>query len=197
MAQEYKHIEVPKGSKLYTVLSLIYFGLIIPGILWCIIFLCAGVIGVIRGYSVPLFFLDWVPGWLAGLVFSACIFHGFIPFLSAKYRKAISIFVLITVLCYLGLNELQGRHWKRGYEYYEQGAYPQAIEEFKKETEIWYLHLKYNLSEDIAMYFLAESYYKVGDFDNARKTYEMMIDRYNGDFAEKAKKGLTGLGSSL
>lgn len=85
---------------------------------------------------------------------------------------------------------LQGRHRKRGDEYYEQGNYHQAIEEFKKETETWYLHLKYNIDEEPAMNMLAKSYYKVGDFDNARKTYKMMVDRYAGYFSEEAKKYL-------
>ena len=192
MAQEYNKAKKTKSSRLHSAFSLICFGLMILGILCCIIFLCVGVIGVIRGYSVQSF----LPTRLITILI-VCIFHEAIPSRSGKKYRAVSTVFVIMFSCYFGLDVLQGRHRECGDEYYEQGAYQQAIEEYKKETETWYLHLKYNSDEVFAMDKLAESYCKVEDFDNARNTYKMMVDRYTGYFAEEAKKNLARIKNGL
>ena len=59
-------------SRLKSIFSLISFVLMIFGILYCMIFLCAGIIGVIRGYSVQLPFSHWFIG-----IVIVCSFHDF------------------------------------------------------------------------------------------------------------------------
>ncbi|MCK5272215.1 MAG: tetratricopeptide repeat protein [Sedimentisphaerales bacterium] len=179
-----------KVKKVNPVILSVSWILIIIGIICCSLFLITGFIGVVRGYSVQSFFPI-----RAMVVVMICMLPCIIL---PKFRKSVIsniFFVMIVYSLLIGMP--QGRHLKRGREFYEQGCYQKALIEFKGETQTWYLRLKYNIDERIAMYMMAKAYCRLGDFDNARDTYKLIIDRYPGHYADRAEKDLLRLNNGL
>ncbi|MCE5187336.1 MAG: tetratricopeptide repeat protein [Planctomycetaceae bacterium] len=147
------------------------------GIVCCLILVISSLIGLIRGYSIQNTYLLW----LLPIVI-LCV-----PFRVRKGRSAfITWFFWLVVYAQLFTGIVQGRHYRAGLTFYNQGAYRGAIEEFEKETQLWYLKLGVNVSQPHAMLMLAKSYYQVGDFDKARDTYKLVVIRYSGTAYEPA-----------
>lgn len=122
-----------------------------------------------------------------------------LPYYPRQKRPFICIFLLMFMtMCTMLLDFDSGHHVKKGSEYYNQGQYQEALQSFKKQTQTWYLRLRYNHHESETMEMMAKTYCQLEDFDSARDTYKLMIDRYSGDFRvdwyqkrlKKLKKGL-------
>jgi tetratricopeptide (TPR) repeat protein len=156
----------------------------------CLQAFLVGLIGVVRGYSVQGFWSSRIA--LAGvfcLIFLA---------LAQKHGKNVPYYISISVLMYSSLAGLpQGRHLRIGRQYYEQGRYRRALQEFKRETQTWYLRLRYNLDEHIATEMMAKTFCQLEDFDKARQTYELIMYRYPGLYADRAEKYLDRLEAGL
>ena len=177
-------------TKVNPTISVVGWVSVIVGVACCSLFLITGFIGVVRGYSVQSFFPIW-----AMVVVMICMLPCIIL---PKFRKSVIFnffFVMIVYSLLIGMP--QSRHLKRGREFYEQGRYQKAMREFKEETQTWYLRLKYNIGESIAMYMMAKAYCQLEDFDNARDTYKLIIDRYPGHYADQAEKDLLRLNNGL
>jgi len=163
---------------------------VIVSVACCSLFLITGFIGVVRGYSVQSFFPI-----RAIVVAIACTWP---CILLSKFRNGVISNILFVMIVYsLLIGMPQGRYLKRGREFYEQGQYQKALREFKEETQTWYLRLKYNIDECIAMDMMAKAYCRLVDFDNARDTYKLIIDRYPGHYADWAEKDLLRLNNGL
>ncbi len=92
----------------------------------------------------------------------------------------------------------QGGYLKEAEKYYSTGQYQQALLTYEKEAQTWYHLLKYNYNERVAMNMIAKTYCQLGDFDSARDTYNLMIDRYPGEFyAGRAQERLVKLQEGL
>jgi tetratricopeptide (TPR) repeat protein len=112
---------------------------------------------------------------------------------SKEFKKK-SIFYLVSIMIMYSvlIRGAQGDHYKRGEEYYTQGRYQKALQEFKKETQTWYLRLDYNHNESGAMLLMAETYCQLADFDKARETYKLILRR-RYQYYQRKRAG-TGLG---
>ena len=178
-------------TKVNPTISAIGWVLMIVGVACCSLFLITGFIRVACGYSVQLFFTMWVME-AAMICMWPCI-------ILPKFRKSVIIsnIFCVMIIYYSLIGIPQGLHMSRGREFYEQGQYQKALIEFKEETQTWYLRLKYNTDERIAMRMMAKAYCRLGDFDNARDTYKLIIDRYPGHYADRAEKDLLRLNNGL
>jgi pentatricopeptide repeat protein len=147
--------------------------------------LLTGVIGVVRGYSMQGYWHFF------GLACIVCI--GYCMFLS-QYRRSIMSYAFFAMAMYcLVIGLPQGHYLAEGKEYYEKGMFQEALGEFEKETQTWYLRLKYNLDERIAMTMMARTYCQLKKYDKAREIYELIISRYPGFYAEQAKEQIDKL----
>ena len=178
-------------TKVNPTISVVGWVLMIVGVVCCSLFLITGFIGVVCGYSVRLFFTMWIMK-AAMICMWPCI-------ILPKFRKSVIIsnVFCVMIIYYSLIGMPQGRYLRRGREFYEQGRYQKALIEFKEETQTWYLRLKYNIDERIAMRMMAKAYCRLGDFDNARDTYKLIIDRYPGHYADRAEKDLLRLNNGL
>ena len=122
-----------------------------------------------------------------------------LPYYPRKRRPLICInFVSFMIIYTLLLTWCHGYHAKRGGAYYYQGQYQEALQSFKKETQIWYLRLRYNYHERKAIKMMAETYCQLEDFDSARDTYNLMIDQYPGtSYVDLAQERLDNLEKGL
>jgi tetratricopeptide (TPR) repeat protein len=91
---------------------------------------------------------------------------------------------------------VNGKHYYKGSEYYRQGKYDLAINEFREETEHWYRRLAYNMHEDSAMFDMAESYGQLGNFDKAREIFLLVQQRYP-IFKDSAVRSINSIDSGL
>jgi tetratricopeptide (TPR) repeat protein len=146
------------------------------GVVCCLQFLIFGVVGVVRGVSVQ----SWVPIWIliAGLVL-------LMPF-SARHRWAsfLSSFCLI-VYALVAIN--QGKYQKQGEELYDTGKYEEAMVEFRREIDTWYLRLQFNHKEAASLYRIAECQSQLEQFAEARETYREVEENYRGFYKDRAK----------
>jgi tetratricopeptide (TPR) repeat protein len=165
--------------------------LIFIGLCGCFQLLVVGLIGVARGYSVQGFWSEWI-----AIASVFCLIFLAPP--QKESRKNVIFYIVIFTLMYSSLVGIaQNRYKKLGKKYYEQGRYQQALEEFKKETQTWYLRLKYNSHEDRAMEMMAKTYCQLEDFDKARDTYELITHRYSGFYGGRAEEYLERLEDGL
>jgi len=165
--------------------------LIFIGLCGCFQLLVVGLIGVARGYSVQGFWSEWI-----AIASVFCLIFLAPP--QKENRKNVIFYIVIFTLMYSSLVGIaQNRYKKLGKKYYEQGRYQQALEEFKKETQTWYLRLKYNSHEDSAMEMMAKTYCQLEDFDKARDTYELITHRYPGFYGGRAEEYLERLEDGL
>ena len=91
----------------------------------------------------------------------------------------------------------QGRHHSKGDEWYEMGQYHEAIAEYRKEMDTWYLRLRYNYKEAQSLCGLAQCYGQLGQFEKARETYLQMTAWFHGFYKERAEERLTDLDINL
>ncbi len=145
-------------------------------------------IGIFRGYS------------MQGAWVTIAIFFGLVCFMIAgmSIRRVylLSSAGLIMVL-FSQVWGRQGKNYMRGQMDYSLGQYEQAVQHFRAETQTWYLRLVHNQSESGAMEALAKTYFKLGQYDKARETYELIIQRYPGDIARRAEQMLEEIKSGM
>lgn len=150
----------------------------------CLQYLFFGIVGVARGYSVQ----SWIPTW----VMLVGIFM-LMPFSNKKIGYLTSgLIVLMSVI-----SMLQGRHEPKGDEFYELEKYNEAISEYRKEIDTWYLRLQYNYREDVAMFGIAQCYSQLGRFKESRETYAEMVEISRGYYQGRAEKELLELDENL
>lgn len=175
------------GDKPGRALLIVRWVLIFIGLCCFLQFIVVGIIGVVRGYSVQGF-------WSSFVMYSGASFVLLLTPRRSKEFKKKSIFYLVSIMIMYSvlIRGAQGDHYKRGEEYYTQGRYQKALQEFKKETQTWYLRLDYNHNESRAMLLMAETYCQLADFDKARETYKLILRRRYRYY--QRKRAGTGLG---
>lgn len=165
--------------------------LIFIGLCGCFQLFAVGLFGVARGYSVQGFWSIWVA--------IACVFC--LLFLAPRQKQSrknvIYYFAVFTIMYFSLVSIAQTRYERQGKDYYEQGRYQEALQEFKKENKTWYLRLMYNHNEDRAMEMMAKTYCQLEDFDKARDTYKLITHRYPGFRGGRAEKYLERLEDGL
>jgi tetratricopeptide (TPR) repeat protein len=168
------------------------------GIACCSILIIAAIVGVIRGYSVQSEILWFLP---SILLFWAIFYfprkESFIQGLKDSFKPSLENLFYAVFLVYILIGCLHGRHYFKGYEFYEQGLYCKAAMEFEKETQLWYLKLGSNSSEPSAMQKLAESYCQLEEFDKAECIYKLILSRYQGVDYDMASLSLQRLKDGL
>jgi len=165
--------------------------LIFIGLCGCFQLLVVGLIGVARGYSVQGFWSEWI-----AIASVFCLLFLAPP--QKENRKNVIFYIVIFTLMYSSLVGIaQTRYERQGKDYYEQGRYQEALQEFKKETKTWYLRLKYNYHESSAMEMMAKTYCQLQDFDKARETYKLIMRRYPGFYAARAEGYLADIEDGL
>jgi tetratricopeptide (TPR) repeat protein len=164
----------------------------------CLILIVASFIGVIRGYSVQSTIFWFLP---SVVLISASFYFprkkSFIQGLKDSFKPSLENLFCAVFCVYTSIGLFQGRHYDKGYKFYEQGLYNEAAVEFEKETRLWYLKISYNTSESSAMQKLAESYCQLEDYDKAISVYELIISRYQGPTRELASLYLQPLKNGL
>ena len=157
-------------------------------------FFVVGGINLIRGYSIGTYLTHKIL--LAGVVV--------LIVLSFKYLKKPAIFLCYSltgsfIIIYISLIGIhQGRYIEEAERYYNTGQYQKALLTYKKEAQTWYHLLRYNYNERIAMNMIAKTYCQLRDFDSARDTYNLITDRYAGEFyAGRAQERLVKLEEGL
>jgi tetratricopeptide (TPR) repeat protein len=151
-----------------------------------LLFLCCGIVGVVRGYSVQ----SWVPIWV-GLLGVFLL----IPFQSKQKWTSLLSSLFLIVFSLVGI--AQGNHHKQGEELYEDGKYEEAMEEFQKEIDTWYLRLKYNYHEDASLFRIAQSQSQLERFEEARETYREVEQKFRGYYQDRARKARQTLADEL
>jgi len=159
------------------------------GICCLLQFFIVSLIGVIRGYTTETVLSDVI--FVVGLFF-------ILPYYPRQKRPIICIYFISFMIGSASLLSLcHGNYAEKGGIYYEQCQYKEALQFFKKETQTWYLRLRYNHHERNAIEMMAKTYCQLEDFDNARNTYKLIIDRYRGHYADQAEKDLLRLNNGL
>jgi len=181
-------------EKYSSIILRIHLGLTFISICCILQFFIVGIINLSRGYSIGTRLPEKIL--LAGL-------FAFIP-LSVKYLKKLAIFgcysltvsFVLMYVCWISLAHV--KYIEEAKEYYSTGQYQQALLTYEKEIQTWYHLLKYNFNERIAMNMIAKTYCQLGDFDSARDTYNLMIDRYPGEYyAGRAQESLVEMEEGL
>lgn len=187
MERENEDISQKASKKHVSPLFILRWVLIFIGLCCCLQFIVVGIIGVVRGYSVQGF-------WPIQIMFAGVLFLLLLaPRRSKEIKKKAIFYLAIFMIMYAVLiRKPQGDHYKRGEEYYAQGRYQKALQEFKKETQTWYLRLDYNHNAPSAMLLMAETYCQLADFDKARETYKLILRRRYRYY--QRKRAGTGLG---
>lgn len=156
------------------------------GLACCSQFLVVGAIGVIRGYSVQ----SWAPHWvmLIGILLM-------IPF--SRKNNLVSYFTSGLLILTSLVSIFQGQHETKGDEWYDSGQYKDAITEYRKEIDTWYLRLRFNHNEDQSLFGLAQCYSQLGQFEKARETYTTLAAISQGYYRGRAEKELSVLDANL
>ncbi|OPZ99422.1 MAG: hypothetical protein BWY71_00989 [Planctomycetes bacterium ADurb.Bin412] len=179
-----KVVQKTKNKPIRLFLTIIGFACILQ-------YFVVGIVNVIRGYSIGTY-LPFIILMVGSIVFLC---------LGIKYPKKHSIYsvtVSFALIYYSLISISQGQYSKKAEGYYKAGQYQQALQAYEKEAHAWYHLLSYNYHERAAMYKIAEAYCQLEDFDKARNTYELVIERYQGEFyAGQAQKRLAELKTGL
>jgi tetratricopeptide (TPR) repeat protein len=168
------------------------------GIVCGSIMVIAAFMGVYRGYSVQSYILWFLPSIF--LIWASFYFprkESFIQGLKDSIKPSLENLFWAVFCVYLSIGLFQGRHYWKGWEFYEQGQYDKAAAEFEKETQLWHLKLSYNPSEPSAMQDLAKSYCQLEQYDKAIHIYELIISRYPGVYQDGASFYLQRLKDGL
>lgn len=141
-----------------------------------LVFVVGGVVGVVRGYSVQ----SWVPVWicLVGVVL-------LIPFQRRHSWASFLSSACLIVFALVGIG--QGDHQRQGEVLYEEGKYEEAITEFRREIETWYLRLQFNSHEAPSLFQIAQSQSQLGRFEEARETYREVEEKFRGFYKDRAQ----------
>ena len=90
-----------------------------------------------------------------------------------------------------------GRYRKQADELYKQKNYSAALEMYQKEIDTWYLRLTYNYNETISLFGIAESQCQLGNFEQARQTYQRLINMSRGYYKGRGQDELNELDTEL
>ncbi|MFI4910789.1 MAG: hypothetical protein ACIAQZ_03880 [Sedimentisphaeraceae bacterium JB056] len=102
----------------------------------------------------------------------------------------------LIVVCVVSI--LQGRYLEDAEKYYEACQYEKTLQACDKEIHTWYHLLSYNYREQFALRLMADSYCQLADFDSARETYKLIVERYEGEFiSNSAQQSLVRLEEGL
>ena len=165
--------------------------LIFIGLCGCFQLFAVGLFGVARGYSVQGFWSIWI-----AIACAFCLLF-MAPPQKQNRKNVIYYFASFTFMYFSLVSIAQMRYERQGKDYYEQGRYQQALEEFKKEMQTWYLRLMYNHRESSVMEMMAKTYCQLQDFDKARETYKLIMHRYPGFYAVRAEGYLADIDDGL
>ncbi|MHC4442284.1 MAG: tetratricopeptide repeat protein [Planctomycetota bacterium] len=167
-------------------LSVIYKILQVAVIACCILYVFCGIWGAVRGYSlqsyVPIFIL------ISGLFLV-------LPLIGHQYKVYFLIWFIF--ICYFVCDFQQGKYYDRGEKLFKDGKYLEALSEYEKELNTWYLRFHYNDREATSMYKMAECYGQLERYDDARKTYQLMRDRLKGYYQTRSVNDLAKLEEGL
>lgn len=90
------------------------------------------------------------------------------------------------------------RHLTEGQSYYWDGRYKEALKEFEAERRDWSKHIMYEPYDDgVLMTMLAKTYCQLDRFGEARRTYELMGERYVNKWADDVGEDLERLDEGL
>lgn len=157
-------------------------------------FLVVGVVNIIRGYTIA----TYLPHFILLL---GCMIFILLRFLYQGKQTINSLFSIIASIMLIYVSSIsisQGGHLEDAEEYYDNFQYQETVKACKKEAHTWYNLLRYNYRERNAMNLMAEAYCQLEDFDNARNTYKLMIDRYSGEYyGDRAQDSLLKLEEGL
>lgn len=142
------------------------------GIICCSILIITACIGIFRGYSVQSRMMDW----LVTVAMVCIVFYWGL----GSFKPSIIWLCCSVIILYMSISSLQSSHYLKGLKLYYEGCYGDAVIEFEKETDLWYLKLSPNSSEPVAMHMLAKSYCQLEEFSKARDIYELGFSRYQG-----------------
>lgn len=156
------------------------------GIACLLQFLVFGAIGVARGYSIQ----SWIPAWvmIGGIIL-------LIPF-SRKHVVA-SFLSSFTLIVFSLVSISQGDHQREADKLYDTGAYAEAMTEYRKELDTWYLHLSYNHREGPSLDGIAKCQSQLEKFTEARETYDTMVSRLRGFHKKRAEEAIADLDTHL
>lgn len=156
-------------------------------------------IGVIRSYSIQ----SWTPHWilLGGIILLLPCLNRFGWLTgdkkSQKWSSRTSSLVSFCIILISVVGILQGRNYELGKKFYEQKNYKAAITMYQKEIDTWYLRLTYNYREDMSLFGIAQSYCQLGDFEQARKTYQRLVEMSRGYYKGRGQDELAELDREL
>jgi len=165
-------------------------------------YLSCGLAGILRGYSVQ----SWYPLLilLVGVLLMIPAINrprGLNVLLESSLSRTLgraAPFVTSSALILMSVVAiLQGRHYERGQALFEKGNYTGAIPEFRKELDTWYLRLHYNYHEACSMNRLAQAYSQLEQFEEARRTYDVMRTRFKGFYGGRAETGRAALDDGI
>jgi pentatricopeptide repeat protein len=168
------------------VLKLLKKTLFFMGLICCLQFFIAGMIGVIRGYSIQ----SYAPSYICMLGVLLLV-----SFNSKNYK--VSCFCSFVLLFSSAISIAQGHHLEKGNLLYKQKEFLDAIVEFEKECHAWYLKLKYNYNEGRSLSGIAKCYSQLGEFEKASLVYRKMIKQFEGYNKNSAKESLADLENGL
>jgi tetratricopeptide (TPR) repeat protein len=169
-------------------LLLLRLTLLITGIFCCLQVFVVGLIGVLRGYSIQ----SLLPSYILSL---GIVISGF--YLLLWRQNGVLLFACFTVIYQSIFGIHQGKYFYSGQELYERRQYTEALQEFRKETETWYLRLSYNINEAPALNMMAKSYSQLGDFEKASETLALIARRYPGVRSYFANKEIVRIEKGL
>ncbi|MBN1345540.1 MAG: tetratricopeptide repeat protein [Phycisphaerae bacterium] len=158
-------------------------GLMALGVICCFQIVIAGLVGVVRGYSVQGY-------WPIGILFAGMV----LIMVSGQVHLHPRHGTWFVVVC-LAVTNLPrgGQHAEQGDTLFKQGRYREAVPEYEKELNTWYLRLTYNYHEAHASEQIAKGYCELEQFDKARAMYRRIMAMYPGFYGDRAKDYLDEL----
>lgn len=162
-------------------------------------FFIFAIIGVVQGYSVQ----SRVPHWilLGGifLLLPCLTCYGWLTGNQDvnKWRNRTSFLISFCIIFISVVGILQGRNQQLGDQFYKQKNYQAAITMYQKEVGTWYLRLSYNYHEDQSLFGIAQAYCQLGDFDQARKTYQFLSKMARSYYQDRSSVELYELDKQL
>lgn len=150
-------------------------------------------IGVIRGYSIQ----SSVPYYIFLFAVVPLLFVSIKSEYNPYKASLLSISFSVTLIFFSVISMQQSKFKDLGDDLYEQNKYEACITASQKEIDTWYLRSCQNRWEDSALLNIALSYCQLEEFDQARKTFELITQRYGGYCAERGREALAELDVEL
>jgi tetratricopeptide (TPR) repeat protein len=92
---------------------------------------------------------------------------------------------------------LQGEHRRTAEQLVEKGNFDDAIREYHKELETWYLRMSFNYHEAPSLYGIAQCRSQLEEFEKARQTYTAITSKFQGFYKNLAEEELRDLDQNL